>query len=165
MCPGAAVCQAVLGQAPRAWAHHAVIQEMAEAMNLSAKALASGIAWHERLYQALMTFLNFGWRGGGVEGTLQAQLTNAMSVKLQVQGDGAFTAVIVRHLRQGQPMLTIQLPRASGAAPQWPNIDPGATAARRPVGTGAVAAVQGEGIARSKVTTRQRWRATAAAQV
>ena len=26
------------------------------------------------------------------------------------------------HLRQGQPMLTVQLPRAFGAAPAWPNL-------------------------------------------
>ena len=61
------------------------IQEMAEAMNLSAKALARRIAWHERLFQALGDVPEFRlawWRC--VKRTLQAQLTNVTSVKLQV---------------------------------------------------------------------------------
>lgn len=43
----------VLGLAPAHGHVMLAVQEMAEAMNLSAKALARRIAWHERLFQAL----------------------------------------------------------------------------------------------------------------
>jgi hypothetical protein len=55
----------VLGQAPAHGHVMLAIQEMAEAMNLSAKALARRIAWHERLFQALGDVPDFDLRGGG----------------------------------------------------------------------------------------------------
>lgn len=114
----------VLGQAPAHGHVMLAMQEMAEAMNLSAKALARRIAWHERLFQALGDVPEFRlawWRC--VKRTLQAQLTNATAVKLQVQGvKEPLPLSLAVHLRQGQPMLTIQLPRAFGAAPAWPNL-------------------------------------------
>ncbi len=114
----------VLGQAPAHGHIMLAIQEMAEAMNLSAKALARRIAWHERLFQALgdVPELRLAW-WRCVKRTLQAQLTNATAVKLQVQGvKEPLPLSLAVHLRQGQPMLTIQLPRAFGAAPAWPNL-------------------------------------------
>ena len=114
----------VLGQAPAHGHVMLAIQEMAEAMNLSAKALARRIAWHERLFQALCDVPEFRlawWRC--VKRTLQAQLTNATTTKLQVQRvKEPLPLSLAVHLRQGQPMLTIQLPRAFGAAPAWPNL-------------------------------------------
>ena len=114
----------VLGQAPAHGHVMLAIQEIAEAMSLSAKALARRIAWHERLFQALEDVPEFRlawWRC--VKRTLQAQLTNATAVKLQVQGvKEPLPLSLAVHLRQGQPMLTIQLPRAFGAAPAWPNM-------------------------------------------
>ena len=114
----------VLGQAPAHGHVMLAMQEMAEAMNLSAKALARRIAWHERLFQALGDVPEFRlawWRC--VKRTLQVQLTNATAVKLQVQGvKEPLPLSLAVHLRQGQPMLTIQLPRAFGAAPAWPNL-------------------------------------------
>ncbi|WP_242604001.1 hypothetical protein [Comamonas kerstersii] len=114
----------VLGQAPAHGHVMLAMQEMAEAMSLSAKALARRIAWHERLFQALGDVPEFRlawWRC--VKRTLQAQLTNATAVKLQVQGvKEPLPLSLAVHLRQGQPMLTIQLPRAFGAAPAWPNL-------------------------------------------
>ncbi|KGH31221.1 hypothetical protein P353_06830 [Comamonas testosteroni] len=114
----------VLGQAP---AHGHVmlsIQEMADAMNLSTKALTRRIAWHERLFQALSDVPELRqawWRC--MKLTLQVQLTNATTAKLQVQGvKEPLPLSLAVHLRQGQPMLTIQLPRAFGAAPAWPNL-------------------------------------------
>lgn len=114
----------VLGQAPAHGHVMLAIQEMAEAMNLSAKVLARRIAWHERLFQALSDVpeLRLAW-WRCVKRTLQAQLTNATSAKLQVQGvKEPLPLSLAVHLRQGQPMLTIQLPRAFGAAPAWPNL-------------------------------------------
>ncbi|MEF8690652.1 UNVERIFIED_CONTAM: hypothetical protein NO986_24840 [Comamonas sp. A-3] len=114
----------VLGQAPAHGHVMLAIQEMAEAMNLSAKVLARRIAWHERLFQALgdVPELRLAW-WRCVKRTLQAQLTNATAVKLQVQGvKEPLPLSLGLHLRQGQPMLTIQLPRAFGAAPAWPNL-------------------------------------------
>ncbi len=114
----------VLGQGPAHGHVMLAIQEMAEAMNLSAKALARRIAWHERLFQALgdVPELRLAW-WRCVKRTLQAQLTNATSVKLQVQGvKEPLPLSLAVHLRQGQPMLTIELPRAFGAAPAWPNL-------------------------------------------
>ena len=114
----------VLGQAPAHGHVMLAIQEMAEAMNLSAKALARRIAWHERLFQALgdVPELRLAW-WRCVKRTLQAQLTNATSVKLQVQGvKEPLPLSLAVHMRQGQPMLMIQLPRAFGAAPAWPNM-------------------------------------------
>lgn len=114
----------VLGQAP-AYGHIMLaVQEMAEAMDLGVKALARRIAWHERLFQALgdVPELRLAW-WRCVKRTLQAELTNAISVKLQVQGvKEPLPLSLAMHLRQGQPMLTIQLPRAFGAAPAWPNL-------------------------------------------
>lgn len=114
----------VLGQAPAHGHIMLAIQEMAEAMNLSAKALARRIAWHERLFQALddVPELRLAW-WRCVKRTLQAQLTNATAVKLQVQGvKEPLSLSLAAQLRQGQPMLTIQLPRAFGAVPAWPNL-------------------------------------------
>ncbi|WP_312589267.1 hypothetical protein [Comamonas terrigena] len=114
----------VIGQAPTQGHIMLAVQEMAEAMNLSAKALARRIAWHERLFQALgdvPELRQAWWRG--VKRTLQAQLSNATAVKLQVQGvRERLPLVLAVHLRQGQPILTVQLPRAFGAAPAWPNL-------------------------------------------
>lgn len=114
----------VLGQAPAHGHIMLAVQEMAEAMSLSAKSLAKRIAWHERLFQALGDAPELRlvwWRC--VKRTLQAQLTNATLVKLQVQGvREALPLPLAVHLRQGQPMLTIHLPRAFGAAPAWPNL-------------------------------------------
>ena len=114
----------VLGLAPAHGHVMLAIQEMAEAMSLSAKVLARRIAWHERLFQALgdVPELRLAW-WRCVKRTLQAQLTNATSVKLQVQGvKEPLPLSLAVHLRQGQPMLTVQLPRAFGAAPAWPNL-------------------------------------------
>lgn len=114
----------VLGQAPAHGHIMLAIQEMAEAMNLSAKALARRIALHERLFQALgdVPELRLAW-WRGVKRTLQAQMSNATAVRLQVQGvRERLPLVLAVHLRLGQPMLTIQLPRAFGAAPAWPNL-------------------------------------------
>ena len=114
----------VLGQAPAHGHVMLAMQEMAEAMNLRAKALAKRIAWHERLFQALedVPELRLAW-WRCVKRTLQAQLTNATAVKLQVQGvKEPLPLSLAVHLRQGQPMLTVQLPRAFGAAPAWPNL-------------------------------------------
>ena len=114
----------VLGQAPAHGHVMLAIQEMAEAMNLNAKALARRIAWHERLVQALgdVPELRLAW-WRCMKRTLQTQLTNATSAKLQVQGvKEPLPLSLAVHLRQGQPMLTIQLPRAFGAAPAWPNL-------------------------------------------
>ncbi|WP_304352136.1 hypothetical protein [Comamonas testosteroni] len=114
----------VLGQAPAHGHIMLAVQEMADAMSLNAKALARRIAWHERLHQALddVPELRLAW-WRCLKRTLQAQLTNATSAKLQVQGvTEPLPLSLAVHLRQGQPMLTIQLPRAFGAAPQWPNM-------------------------------------------
>ncbi|WP_255439393.1 hypothetical protein [Comamonas sp. Z3] len=114
----------VLGQAPAHGHIMLAIQEIAEAMGLSARALARRIAWHERLYRALDDGPEqrlAWWRC--VKRTLQAQLTNPPSVKLQVQGvTETLPLSLAVHLRQGHPMLAIQLPRAFGAAPAWPNL-------------------------------------------
>ena len=114
----------VLGQAPAHGHIMLAVQEMAEAMSLSAKSLARRIAWHERLFQALGDVPEFRlawWRV--VKCTLQAQLTKATSAKLQVQGvTEPLPLSLAVHLRLGQPLLTIQLPRAFGAAPAWPNL-------------------------------------------
>lgn len=114
----------VLGQAPAHGHIMLAVQEMAEPMSVSAKVLARRIAWHERLYQALddVPELRLAW-WRCLKRTLQAQLTNAASVKLQVQGvKERLPLSLAVHLRQGQPVLTIQLPRAFGAAPEWPNL-------------------------------------------
>jgi len=114
----------VLGQAPAHGHIMLAVQEMAEAMDLSAKTLARRIAWHERLFQALgdVPELRLVW-WREAKRTLQSQLTNATLAKLQVQGvTEALPLSLAVHLRQGQPILTIQLPRAFGAAPAWPNL-------------------------------------------
>ena len=114
----------VLGQAP-AYGHIMLaVQEMAEAMNLGAKTLARRIAWHERQFQALddAPALRLSW-WQSVKRTLQAQLPSATRVTLQVvSGIDALPLSLAMHLRKGQPTLTIQLPRAFGAAPAWPNL-------------------------------------------
>lgn len=111
----------VLGQAPAHGHILLAVQEMAEAMD---KALAGRIAWHERLFQALGDAPELRlvwWRC--VKRILQARLTNATLVKLQVQGVmEALPLSLAVHLQQGQPMLMIQLPRAFGAALAWPNL-------------------------------------------
>ena len=154
----------VLGQAPAHGHIMLAIQEMAEAMNLSAKALARRIAWHERLFQALgdvpehrLTW----WRC--VKRTLQAKLTNATSVKLQVQGvKEPLQLSLAMHLRQGQPMLTIQLPRAFGAAPAWPNLTM-VQLSQEGLGTGLGLRLllQGEGVlpAQLQLDIAKRWKA------
>ena len=114
----------VLGQAPAHGHIMLAVQKMADAMNLSAKVLARRIAWRERRYQALedVPELRLAW-WQCVKRTLQAQLTNATSVILQAQGvTEPLPLSLAMHLRQGQPMLTTQLPRAFGAAPAWPNL-------------------------------------------
>lgn len=155
----------VLGQAPAHGHVMLAMQEMAEAMNLmSAKALARRIAWHERLFQALGDVPEFRlalWRC--VKRTLQAQLTNATSVKLQVQGvKEPLPLSLVVHLRQGQPMLTIQLPRAFGAAPAWPNLT--MVQLRQEgwgSGLGLCLLLQGEGVlpAQLQLDIAKRWKA------
>ncbi|WP_362919527.1 hypothetical protein, partial [Comamonas thiooxydans] len=154
----------VLGQAPAAGHIMLAIQEMAEAMNLSAKALARRIAWHERLFQALGNVPELRlvwWRC--VKRTLQAQLTNATASKLQVQGvKEPLPLSLAVHLRQGQPMLTIQLPRAFGAAPAWPNLT---MAQLRQegwgTGLGLCLLLQGEGVlpAQLQLDIAKRWKA------
>ena len=154
----------VLGQAP-AYGHAMLaIQEMAEAMNLSAKVLARRIAWHERLFQALGDVPEFRlawWRC--VKRTLQAQLTNATAAKLQVQGvKEPLPLSLAVHLRQGQPMLTIQLPRAFGAAPAWPNLT--MVQLRQEgwgTGLGLRLLLQGEGVlpAQLQLDIAKRWKA------
>lgn len=154
----------VLGQAPAHGHVMLAMQEMAEAMNLSAKALARRIAWHERLFQALGDVPEFRlawWRC--VKRTLQAQLTNATSVKLQVQGvKESLPLSLAVHLRQGQPMLTVQLPRAFGAAPAWPNLT---MVQLRQEGWGAGLRLrlllQGEGVlpAQLQLDIAKRWKA------
>ncbi|PIG08291.1 hypothetical protein CLU84_1134 [Comamonas sp. 26] len=152
-----------LSQAPAHGHIMLAVQEMAEAMDLSAKALARRIAWHERLFQALDDMPEFRlawWRC--VKRTLQAQLTNATWVKLQVQGvTEPLPLSLAVHLRQGQPMLTIQLPRAFGAAPAWRNLtivqlrqeDWGA-------GLGLRLLLQGEGVlpAQLQLEIAKRWK-------
>lgn len=154
----------VLGQAPAHGHIMLAVQEMAEAMNLSAKALARRIAWHERLFQALgdMPECRLAW-WRGVKRTLQAQLTNATSLKLQVQGvTEPLPLSLAVHLRQGQPLLTIQLPRAFGASPAWPNLT---TVQLRQegwgIGLGLRLRLQVEGLlpAQLQLDIAQRWKA------
>ena len=154
----------VLGQAPAHGHIMLAIQEMAEAMNLSAKALARRIAWHERLFQALEDVPEFRlawWRC--VKRTLQVQLTNATSVKLQVQGvSEPLPLSLAVHLRQGQPMLTIQLPRAFGAAPAWPNLTVVQLSQQGwGSGLGLRLLLQGEGVlpAQLQLEIAKRWKA------
>lgn len=154
----------VLGLAPAHGHVMLAIQEMAEAMNLSAKALARRIAWHERLFQALgdAPELRLAW-WREVKRTLQAQLTKATSVKLQVQGvTEPLPLSLAVHLRQGQPMLTIQLPRAFGAAPGWPNLT--MVQLRQEgwgAGVGLCLQMQGEGVlpAQLQLDIAKRWKA------
>lgn len=154
----------VLGQAPAHGHVMLAVQEMAEAMNLSAKALARRIAWHERLFQALgdVPELRLAW-WRCVKRTLQAQLTNATAVKLQVQGvKEPLPLSLAVHLRQGQPMLTIQLPRAFGAAPAWPNLT--MVQLRQEgwgTGLGLRLLLQGEGVlpAQLQLDIAKRWKA------
>ncbi len=154
----------VLGQAP-AYGHAMLaIQEMAEAMNLSAKALARRIAWHERLFQALgdVPELRLAW-WRCVKRTLQTQLTNATAAKLQVQGvKEPLPLSLAVHLRQGQPMLTIQLPRAFGAAPAWPNLTVVQLSQQGwGSGLGLRLLLQGEGVlpAQLQLEIAKRWKA------
>lgn len=154
----------VLGQAPAHGHIMLAIQEMAEAMNLSAKALARRIAWHERLFQALgdVPELRLAW-WRCVKRTLQAQLTNATAVKLQVRGfKEPLPLSLAVHLRQGQPMLMIQLPRAFGAAPAWPNLT--MVQLRQEgwgTGLGLRLLLQGEGVlaAQLQLDIAKRWKA------
>ena len=114
----------VLGQSPAHGHIMLAVQEMADAMSLSAKALARRIAWHERQFQALddAPALRLSW-WQSVKRTLQAQLPSATTVMLQiVSGIDALPLSLAMHLRKGLPTLTIQLPRAFGAAPAWPNL-------------------------------------------
>ena len=154
----------VLGQAP-AYGHIMLaVQEMAEAMNLGAKTLARRIAWHERLFQALgdVPELRLAW-WRCVKRTLQTQLTNATAAKLQVQGvKEPLPLSLAVHLRQGQPMLTIQLPRAFGAAPAWPNLT--MVQLRQEgwrAGLGLHLVLQGEGVlpAQLQLDIAKRWKA------
>ncbi len=115
----------VLGQAP-AYGHIMLaVQEMAEAMNLSAKALARRIAWHERQFQALDDAPAF---KVGVVAEREAHVASAIAPTPQRSNcrwqwnQKPLPLSLAVHLRQGPPMLTIQLPRAFGAAPAWPNL-------------------------------------------
>lgn len=154
----------VLGQAPAHGHIMLAVQEMADAMSLSAKALARRIAWHERQFQALddaPALRLFWWQG--VKNTLQAQLPSATTVTLQVvSGIDALPLSLAMHLRKGQPTLTIQLPRAFGAAPAWPNL----TLIQLQqqgwgIGLGLRLVLQGEGVlpARLQLDIAKRWQA------
>lgn len=97
------------------------------------------------------------------EAYFAGSLTNAIWVKLQVQGVvEALPLSLAVHLRQGQPMLTIQLPRAFGAAPAWPNLT---TVQLRQEGWGSGLRLrlllQGEGVlpAQLQLSITKRWEA------
>lgn len=154
----------VLGHAPAHGHIMLAVQEMADAMSLSAQALARRIAWHERQFQALddAPALRLCW-WQGVRRTLQAQLPSATTVTLQVvSGMDALPLSLAMHLRKGQPTLTIQLPRAFGAAPVWPNL----TFIQLQqqgwgIGLGLRLVLQGEGVlpARLQLDIAKRWQA------
>lgn len=154
----------VLGQSPAHGHIMLAVQEMADAMSLSAKALARRIAWHERQFQALddAPALRLSW-WQSVKRTLQAQLPSATTVALQVvSGIDALPLSLAMHLRKGLPTLTIQLPRAFGAAPAWPNL----TLIQLQqqgwgIGLGLRLVLQGEGAlpARLQLDIAKRWQA------
>ena len=140
------------------------VQEMAEAMGLSARALARRIAWHERQFQALddaPTLRLYWWQG--VKRTLKAQLHNATTVTLQVaSGIDALPLSLAMHLRKGQPTLTVKLPRAFGAAPAWPNLTIiQLQQAGWGIGLGLGLVLQGEGAlsAQLQLEIARRWKA------
>lgn len=154
----------VLGQAPAHGHIMLAVQEMAETMGLSAKALARRIAWHERQFQALddaPALRLYWWQS--VKRTLQAQLLNATTVTIHVaSGIDALPLSLATHLRKGQPTLTIQLPRAFGAAPAWPNL----TIIQLQqvgwgIGLGLCLVLQGEGAlsAQLQLEIARRWKA------
>ena len=154
----------VLGQAPAHGHLMLAVQEMAEAMGLSAKALARRIAWHERQFQALddaPTLRLYWWQG--VKRTLKAQLHNATTVTLQVaSGIDALPLSLAMHLRKGQPTLTVKLPRAFGAAPAWPNLTIiQLQQAGWGIGLGLGLVLQGEGTlsAQLQLEIARRWKA------
>ena len=154
----------VLGQAPAHGHLMLAVQEMAEAMGLSAKALARRIAWHERQFQALddaPTLRLYWWQG--VKRTLKAQLHNATTVTLQVaSGIDALPLSLAMHLRKGQPTLTVKLPRAFGAAPAWPNLTIiQLQQAGWGIGLGLGLVLQGEGAlsAQLQLEIARRWKA------
>lgn len=154
----------VLGQAPAHGHIMLAVQEMAETMGLSAQALARRIAWHERQYQALddAPALRLHW-WQSVKRALQEQLPNATTVTLHVaSGIDALPLSFAMHLRKGQPTLTIQLPRAFGAAPAWPNL----TIIQLQqvgwgIGLGLCLVLQGEGAlsAQLQLEIARRWKA------
>lgn len=154
----------VLGQAPAHGHIMLAVQEMADVMSLSAKALARRVAWHERQFQALddAPALRLCW-WQGVRRTLQAQLPCVTTVTLQVvSGIDALPLSLAMHLRKGQPTLTIQLPRAFGAAPAWPNL----TIIQLQqqgwgIGLGLGLVLQGEGVlpAQLQLDIAKRWQA------
>ena len=154
----------VLGQAPAHGHLMLAVQEMAEAMGLSARALARRIAWHERQFQALddaPTLRLYWWQG--VKRTLKAQLHNATRVTLQVaSGIDALPLSLAMHLRKGQPTLTVKLPRAFGAAPAWPNLTIiQLQQAGWGIGLGLGLVLQGEGTlsAQLQLEIARRWKA------
>lgn len=114
----------ILGQAPGHGYIMLAVQEMAETMGLSAKVLTRRIAWYERQFQTLddaPALRLYWWQS--VKRTLQAQLLNATTVTMHVaSGIDALPLSLAMNLREGQPTLTIQLPRAFGAAPALPNL-------------------------------------------
>lgn len=88
----------VLGQAPAHGHLMLAVQEMAEAMGLSARALARRIAWHERQFQALddaPPLRLYWWQG--VKRTLKAQLHNATTVTLAQLDHHSATASRLGH--------------------------------------------------------------------
>lgn len=154
----------VLGQSPAHGHIMLAVQEMAETMGLSAQALARRIAWHERQFQALddaPALRLYWWQS--VKRTLQAQLLNATTVTIHVaSGIDALPLSLATHLRKGQPTLTIQLPRAFGAAPAWPNL----TIIQLQqvgwgIGLGLCLVLQGEGAlsAQLQLEIARRWKA------
>lgn len=154
----------VLGQTPAHGHIMLAVQEMADAMSLSAKALARRIAWHERQFQALddsPALRLYWWQG--VKRTLQAQLPSATTVTLQVvSGIDALPLSLAMHLRKGQPTLAIQLPRAFGAAPAWPNLTLIQVQQQGwGIGLGLRLVLQGEGVlpARLQLDIAKRWQA------
>lgn len=87
----------------------------------------------------------------------------ATTVTLQVvSAIDALPLSLAMHLRKGQPTLTIQLPRAFGAAPAWPNL----TLIQLQqqgwgIGLGLRLVLQGEGVlpARLQLDIAKRWQA------
>lgn len=97
------------------------LRKIAGAMELNTKALARRVAMHERLCHAIddVPVLRLWW-WRYVKRELRAQLPETVVMQLQVQGSiEAFPLGRAIHLRQGKPMLTVEMsidPRAAPAA-------------------------------------------------